>query len=181
MTTIPDGIRAESERNPSGFQQTRVPDSALSQPASQGKNLLTLGTTTDRAGQDRRPAAIRLSDIHPLDALAVLVAFLRPDWRAEQVRAVLRDAGRAPADLVPAAIACALDHETRHPGRIASYDVRQPTPVPPSLRCPHGVAAIDEDGRHVGVGCLRCRPPAAPVPRCEHGKPFGIGCCGASA
>lgn len=146
------------------------------------KEPLTLGTDTDRAGGERTAARrALLNELHWLDHLAALIAELRPDWHRDQVRAAAASRDTPKATTITAAIACANDPDTRHPGRIASYDVRQPTPVPPSLRCAHGVAAITEDGRLVGIGCLRCRPPAAPVPRCEHGKPFGIGCCGATS
>ena len=134
MTAAPQAFRPESARNPDGIRPEGVPDSALSKQASQpaSKEPPPLGTEP----QSGRVATIhaRISQIDPWDALTRVLSLLRPDWRPEAIRGALLDDKRPPRDVVAAAVACALDPDTRHPAAIAHRTTGSATPTPPNLR-----------------------------------------------
>lgn len=102
-----------------------------------------------------QPVIVRLNAIDRWDALAVIIAAMRPDWRITDVhRAITRD-DRPPRDVIRAAITCALDADVRHPGAIAHRTTGTATPTPPNLRrdeqCP----------THLGERADTCRGCAA--------------------
>jgi hypothetical protein len=101
----------------------------------------TKEATSARTDALALPARVRISEINPWDALTRLVCWLRPDWQPERVRATLLDDHRAPATLLPAAIAAALDPDIRQPGGIRHHrapGAHGPTPTPPGRdeECP---------------------------------------------
>lgn len=162
----------QSWDSPRTSDRTSDGPSAESRSQTETKRSTTtpLGTDTDRAGGERTAARrALLNELHWLDHLAALIAELRPDWHRDQVRAAAASRDTPKATTITAAIACALDPDTRHPGRIATYDARQPTPTPPQLRCAHGVAATWENTHLIGLDCQRCHPTTA-MPKCAHGK-----------
>lgn len=123
------------------------------------------GTASVRA----TPIRIQVAELNPWVALTAVVSRLRPDWTPEAIQGALRDCGLPPRDVVRVAVDLALDPETRHPGRIASYDPRKPTPVVRAERCPvdKGVRAHDCGGAECR-GCNRKRPaPADALARCR--------------
>jgi hypothetical protein len=144
MSAIPDGIRTESGRNP----KEGGTDSGLNKPASQPASQevpLGLGTSL-RAGNH-------------LQAAAMTVVGLRPDWTEADVYAVLARDSRPWRTVLGAALRCALDPDIRHPGAIETSNPDRaslgPTPTPPAIatwrtapRCPHGA--------HEGA-CALCR------------------------
>ena len=81
-----------------------------------------------------QPVIARLNAIDRWDALAVIVAACRPDWRITDVLAAVTRDPRPPRDVVAAAIACALDADVRHPGAIAHRATGTATPTPPNQR-----------------------------------------------
>lgn len=115
--------------------------------ASRGRDahptpVTTTSSRTDAQTRGRaieQPVIARLNDIDRWDALAVIVAAVRPDWRITDVLAVIKRDLRPPRDLLRAAVDAALDPDVRHPGAIAHRTAGSATPTPPSRRdatCP---------------------------------------------
>lgn len=155
---IPDGIRTESTRNSDRNPQ----DSALSQPASQSIQPAKLPPTARERAQapatNATETKIRLREIHHLDALAIAITSIRPDWAPDLVRAVLARTPASLRDLTRHALECALDPDIHHPARIENLDRRayEPTPVPPSLEEWRNAKRCDDHGEIVGK-CALCR------------------------
>lgn len=110
--------------------------------ASRGRDahptpVTTTSSRTDAQTRGRaieQPVIARLNDIDRWDALAVIVAAVRPDWRITDVLAVIKRDLRPPRDLLRAAVDAALDPDVRHPGAIAHRTAGSATPTPPNLR-----------------------------------------------
>lgn len=97
----------------------------------------------------------RIREIDRLDAAAVTVLSIRPDWQPLVVRRILAADQRAWREVVEAAVRCALDPEVRSPAAITNHDTRRYGPSEaerhPSAvqlaawrdapRCPHGAAS----------------------------------------
>lgn len=78
--------------------------------------------------------SLRAGDL--LGAATMTVLSLRPDWREDDVRAVLARDPRPWAVVVAAALRCALDARCEHPSRIETANPRGdalPTPTPPPV------------------------------------------------
>jgi hypothetical protein len=170
--TIPDGIQTDSERIPL--------DSALKEgKGRQGREEPTSsGTESQTRGQtNQQPEVVRLNGIDRWDALAVVVAAMRPDWRVTDVlRAITRD-DRPPRDVIAAAIAAAADRDARHPGAIAHRSTGTTTPTPPPMR---GEVCTTHLGELAATcrGCAADRK-AAPTPEsaplaAERGAPVAV-------
>lgn len=134
MTTsagIPDGIRPESNVIPMDSALNAVQGSAGQDKQSR------ISSRTDAQTRGRaieQPVIARLNAIDRFDALAVIVAACRPDWRITDVLAAVTRDPRPPRDVVRAAIDAALDPDVRHPGAIAHRTTGTATPTPPNLR-----------------------------------------------
>lgn len=76
-------------------------------------------------------ATARLRDIHPLDALAVTIAWIRPDWNIGAIRGVLARSNGSHAELAERALRVALDPGVRTPAAIENAGPirRSDTPV----------------------------------------------------
>lgn len=109
-------------------------------------------------------AKIRLREIHHLDALAIAVVAIRPDWAPDLVRAVLARTPASPRELTRHALECALDPDVRHPARIENLDRRayEPTPLPPSLDEWRNAERCDDHGAIEGQ-CALCRRGIGPT------------------
>ena len=134
----------DSSRNPVGIPGGKLPDSAISKN-SQNSNYSTSSRTDALGGGRQATAAIR--DIHPLDALAVTVCWLRPDWNITLTRAILARSNGSHHELAERALRVALDPDARTPAAIENAGpVRRTDTVPrlptvdealnPEL-CPH--------------------------------------------
>jgi hypothetical protein len=95
------------------------------------KNITPV-VTEDWGSPAARAAA---ADIHPLDAMAVVVGWLRPDWDQRHIRTVLARMTVPWRDRALAALRAATDERIRTPWAIENLDVRpyEPTPIPPPL------------------------------------------------
>lgn len=115
----------------SGTDGRRVPETVPSTHDSEFALPQPLHTTptptpstssrTDALGRGRASETkeiARLRDIHPLDALAVTVAWLRPDWNLGAIRGVLARCNGSHAELVERALILALDPDVRTPGAL---------------------------------------------------------------
>ena len=136
-------FRAESRWNPGGIQSDAVPDSALSQPASQQSK------GQQQPVRDRTSYARGSADW--LDSLAEVVAVIRPDWSVASVRAAIGRSKAAPLDVILNAIAAAADGSSLTPGRIEFYDRRQPTPIPPPYVAPRTAASPIPAEAHAAI------------------------------
>ena len=76
-------------------------------------------------------ATARLRDIHPLDALAVTIAWIRPDWNIGAIRGVLARSNGSHHELAERALRVALDPGVRTPAAIENVGPirRNDTPV----------------------------------------------------
>jgi hypothetical protein len=150
---IPGGIRPESNVIPLDSALNAVQGSAVQD--KQDRNSAR-DRTTERP--EAKAAATsthaRISSIDPWDALARVVSLLRPDWQPERIRGALLDDKRPPRDVVAAAVACALDPDTRHPAAIAHRSTGRATPTPPAMRG-------DTCTTHLGELAATCRGCAA--------------------
>lgn len=102
---------------------------------------------------------IRLRSIDRLDALAVALADLRPDWDPSRIRATLaRTPGRW-RDVVHRAFLVTLDPETRHPERIENADLRGYNPTPRALTIAEAaaLAPCPNGAFHTPHPCALCR------------------------
>lgn len=112
---------------------------------------------TDALGGGRHATAA-LRDIHPLDALAVTVALLRPDWNVAAVRGVLARSNGSHTELAERALRVALDPDARTPGALENAgpvrrsDGAQTYPTVAEALNP----VLDSHGFRVGA-CPECR------------------------
>jgi len=156
--TTPPGFRLESTRK----NNWNPRESALSQPASQPEQPAKLPPTARERAQapstNATETRIRLREIHPLDALAVALVTLRPEWAPDTVRAVLARTPASPRDLARHALECALDPGVHHPARIENLDRRsyETTPTPPSLDDWRNAERCTDHGAILGR-CALCR------------------------
>jgi len=89
----------------------------------------TPSSRTD-APRGARQATAALRDIHPLDALAVTIAWLRPDWNLGAIRGVLARSNGSHHELAARALRVALDPDARTPGAIENAGpIRRLEPV----------------------------------------------------
>ena len=109
-----------------------------------------------------RQATAELRDIHPLDALAVTVAWIRPDWNIALLRAVLARCNGSHHELAERALRVALNPDARTPaaienaGPIRRVNVAQTYPTVDEALNPE----LDAHGFPVGA-CPICRKGAA--------------------
>jgi len=101
-----------------------------------------------------------LRAIHPIDAMAVTLATIRPDWSPTHIRAVLARSNGSTRDLARRALTLALDPDVRTPNGIENADMRryEPTPVLPTVAEALAPTLCAHEFR-VG-GCPMCRKDA---------------------
>lgn len=142
-----DGARTSAESRTQTETETETGRSTSSQ--------------TDALGRGRQSTA-ELRDIHPLDALAVTVAWIRPDWNITLLRAVLARCNGSHHELAERALRVALDPDARTPaaienaGPIRRANVAQTYPGVDEALNPE----LDPHGFPVGA-CPVCRKGAA--------------------
>lgn len=148
-----------SSRNPGGIPDGKLLDSAISKNSKNSHSLTS--SQTDALGRGRQSTAA-LRDIHPLDALAVTVAWIRPDWNIALLRAVLARCNGSHHELAERALRVALDPDARTPaaienaGPIRRNNVAQTYPTVDEALNPD----LDPHGFPVGA-CPICRKGAA--------------------
>ena len=125
---------------------------------------------TDAPGRGRaeeKRIIARLRDIHPLDALAVTAALLRPDWNLAAIRGILARTHGSHDELAERVLRVCLDPDARTPGALenAGAIVRRETPqtyptVAEALAA-NEADALDDHGFPPGR-CPFCRHGIAP-------------------
>lgn len=116
---------------------------------------------TDALGGGKQTTAA-LRDIHPLDALAVTVAWIRPDWNITLLRAVLARCNGSHHELAERALRVALDPDARTPAAIENAGPIRRTNVAQTYPTVDEALNPDLDGHGFPVGaCPVCRKGAA--------------------
>ena len=141
---------ANPSPNPSLYARAGVPNPSpfpFPTPPPLGTDAQTRGRAIEQ------PVIARLNDIDRWDALAVIVAAVRPDWRITDVLAVIKRDLRPPRDLLRAAIDAALDPDVRHPGALAHRTAGSATPTPPGRRD----ATCTTHPGELAANCRGCR------------------------
>lgn len=117
--------------------------------------------SSEQGGSRSNSVIMALRSIHPIDAMTVTLATLRPDWSPTRIRAVLLRSNGSNEALAKRALTLALDPDVRTPNGIENADMRKydPTPVLPSVAealtlklCP-----VHEDDGFRADACPKCR------------------------
>lgn len=165
--TLPGTLPGTVPATPTGTQDSEF---ALPQPLPTTPTPST-SSRTDALGRgraDEKRIIARLRDIHPLDALAVTAALLRPDWNLAAIRGILARTHGSHDELAERVLRVCLDPDARTPGALenAGAIVRRETPqayptVAEALAA-NEADALDDHGFPPGR-CPFCRHGIAPV------------------
>ena len=114
--------------------RSSLSDSRPRARAEQGAGSREQGSS-EQGGSRNSDRDRALREIHPLDAMAVTLAMIRPDWSPTHIRAVLARSNGSTRDLARRALTLALDPDVRTPNGIENADMRRydPTPVLPTV------------------------------------------------